>query len=501
MWAANFFIGLLGVAAAGNPFAEQKFYVNPANQKEYDGSIATASGIAKKNLQQMRNIPSAYWIDKASKIRGNSTSSLEGILQDAASKSPPELVVVIWYDLPNRDCDAKASNGEMCCTAKQDGTCDYDTVSDCAGGIAKYKSEYCDPFVSVLAAYKGKVPVVVVVEPDSLPNLATNAGHPHCGNEATQNAYKTGIKYALEQLTTKTDATIYLDAAHGGWLGWEDNAEKFLMLLKGMDLPVTKMRGFATNVANYQPVGALCPWEPDQGYRNGFCLNGKHKEHPCCMDACKLESQYNPANNELNYAQELTKAAKAMLSWDAVAIIDTGRNGVPDMRSDCSNWCNPRNSGAGWASTAETNNSMIDAFFWLKTPGESDGCSQLLPSGDACPRYDTMCGSADSIGTRSGEPKAPEAGQWFDYQVKQLAANARLIPEPGPLPPPTPAPPSPSPPSPSPAPPSPAPGTGQCCYGGCQSGNCQGGWCGQSRTNCEGNCNGQWCPKDSMLVV
>ena len=38
-------------------------------------------------------------------------------------------------------------------------------------------------------------------------------------------------------------------------------------------------------------------------------------------------------------------------------------------------------------------------------------------------RYDGMCGSADSIGSWSGEPAAPEAGKWFDYQVKQLADN------------------------------------------------------------------------------
>lgn len=91
---------------------------------------------------------------------------------------------------------------------------------------------------------------------------------------------------------------------------------------------------------------------------------------------------------------------------------------------------------------------MIDAYYWLKTPGESDGCTQTLPDGSQCVRYDSMCGSADSIGSRSGEPRfisrkkkkhfsfkmvltknyfrAPVAGQWFDYQIKQLAANANF---------------------------------------------------------------------------
>jgi len=73
----------------------------------------------------MRDVPSAYWIDKKDKIRGNGTHTVEGILKDASSKSPPELVVLIFYDLPNRDCDAKASIGEICCTKSDDGTCTF----------------------------------------------------------------------------------------------------------------------------------------------------------------------------------------------------------------------------------------------------------------------------------------------------------------------------------------------------------------------------------------
>merc|ERR1719436_683 len=147
----------------------------------------------------MQQVPSAYWIDVKAKVRGQGTHSVEGILADAASKSPPELVVFIWYDLPNRDCDAKASNGEICCTKNTDGTCDYDTPSDCAEGLAEYKTEYVDPFVTALARYNS-FPRVVIMEPDSLPNLASNLDHPHCGNIATQTAYKEGIKYAVEQL-------------------------------------------------------------------------------------------------------------------------------------------------------------------------------------------------------------------------------------------------------------------------------------------------------------
>ena len=78
------------------------------------------------------------------------------------------------------------------------------------------------------------------------------------------------------------------------------------------------------------------------------------------------------------------------------------------------------------ASTATGAPDIVDAYFWLKTPGESDGCTEMLPDGGVCPRFDADCASEDSIGSRPGEPRAPEAGQWFDYQVKQLAQYATL---------------------------------------------------------------------------
>ena len=110
--------------------------------------------------------------------------------------------------------------------------------------------------------------------------------------------------------------------------------------------------------------------------------------------------------------------------WDPYFLVDTGRNGVGDMRSDCAHWCNARGAGVGRLPTTDTAIPAIDAYLWLKTPGESDGCTQTLPDGSQCPRFDSECGSVDSIGSQGTEPRAPEAGQWFDYQVKQLAENA-----------------------------------------------------------------------------
>ena len=189
------------------------------------------------------------------------------------------------------------------------------------------------------------------------------------------------------------------------------------------------LRGFSTNVANYQPIGIMCPFQSSDGIRNDYCLSGQHQSDPCCADPCKLESQYNAGNNELNYVNMVYHAFQAIApSFSPHFLIDSGRNGVSNMRSSCSDWCNIRGAGIGVPPTANTAvPSLVDAYFWLKTPGESDGCTQILPDGTTCPRYDSSCASADSIGSQAGEPRAPQAGHWFDYQIKQLAGNAAVL--------------------------------------------------------------------------
>jgi len=267
------------------------------------------------------------------------------------------------------------------------------------------------------------VPIVLVIEPDSLPNLSTNQADPRCGNPATAKAYREGIAYAVKSIAEATTAvTMYLDAGHGGWLGWKNNMEDFVRTVSGLDV-AQHLRGFATNVAGYQALGEMCP-EYD------WCLpsSGHSGSDSCCYDPCGLTSEWNPSHNELMYSLHLRKAmSEGLPGFEPHMIIDTGRNGVADMRQKCANWCNIRDAGVGVVPTTETaDTTLIDAYFWLKTPGESDGCTEVLPSGEKCPRFDADCASEDSIGSRDGEPRAPEAGQWFDYQIKQLAENANM---------------------------------------------------------------------------
>jgi len=280
--------------------------------------------------------------------------------------------------------------------------------------------------VSVFSRFVNLVEIVLIIEPDSLPNLATNINDPHCGNTATSAAYKSGVAYAVEKFKSLSPLTMYLDGAHGGWLGWQNNLKLFTNLVMEILGPnILALRGFATNVANYQPIGIMCPF---QSTDYNYCLNGQHQTDPCCADPCKLETKYNPGNNELNFVYVFYNSFRAAFpSFEPHFVIDSGRNGVGNMRSDCANWCNARGAGIGVLPTSMTAApSLVDAYYWLKTPGESDGCTQTLPDGSSCSRYDSFCGSVDSIGSQTGEPRAPQAGMWFDYKIKQLAANAAL---------------------------------------------------------------------------
>jgi len=58
----------IAVNSSVNPFEGKNLYVNPTYQTNLDSSIATATGVAKTNLQLMRDTASAYWIDVKAKL-------------------------------------------------------------------------------------------------------------------------------------------------------------------------------------------------------------------------------------------------------------------------------------------------------------------------------------------------------------------------------------------------------------------------------------------------
>lgn len=69
-----------------------------------------------------------------------------------------------------------------------------------------------------------------------------------------------------------------------------------------------------------------------------------------------------------------------------------------------------RDRGLGLRPTADTGNALVDAYLWIKTPGESDGqCNRWAPPGSPNP----VRGMMD-----------PPAGAWFPEQALELAQLA-----------------------------------------------------------------------------
>lgn len=95
----------------------------------------------------------------------------------------------------------------------------------------------------------------VVPEPDSLGNVGTNMVVEKCAG-ATE-AYKSGIAHAIKKLQLP-NAHLYIDAAHGGWLGWDGNipAAKLFAEVLGRAGANAKIRGCATHVSNYNAFHA-----------------------------------------------------------------------------------------------------------------------------------------------------------------------------------------------------------------------------------------------------
>lgn len=205
------------VFGAGNPYLGKTVYIQQAYVDEVQTSIDAHPSQAAL-LKKYQNVPVFYWIDSMARI-ANLTTVMDGALAQA-NKGQDMIVQIIIYDVPDRDCSAAASNGEIKCED-----------SACAQGIQTYETKYIDPIYNILSQSKySKLTIVALIEPDSLPNLATNMNVAKCAQ--AQHAYMTAIPYAIKKLATLPNVVQYIDAAHGGWLGWPDNMQKFTQIIK-----------------------------------------------------------------------------------------------------------------------------------------------------------------------------------------------------------------------------------------------------------------------------
>ncbi|WP_445739126.1 glycoside hydrolase family 6 protein [Paenibacillus sp. FSL H7-0323] len=424
-------------AHVDNPFVGATAYVNPDYAALIDTSIAqvTDSTLVSK-METIKKYPTAVWLDRIAAIYGGTENggrkSLEETLDSVLAQKQPNTPITatfVIYDMPGRDCHALASNGELPLTA---------------AGLTTYKSDYVDVIASIFAKPKySDIRIVTIVEPDSLPNLVTNLSTPQCAQANSTNIYRDATRYTLNALHAIPNVYTYMDIGHSGWLGWDTNRgpaiDLFTSVVSGTTAGLASVDGFITNTANTTPL--VEPNLPDPNLTIG-------------SQQLRSASYYewNPYFDEADFTAALYSGFVAK-GWPSTIgfLIDTSRNGWGganrptsasgttvnayadsgriDKRLHRGNWCNASGAGIGevpQAAPAGYAASHLDAFVWVKPPGESDGSSSAIPNNEG-KGFDRMCDPTytSSSGTLTGAlPNAPVSGHWFHDQFVQLVQNA-----------------------------------------------------------------------------
>jgi len=429
-----------------NPFIDATFYRNVEYVAAVNASADRHGGALGQQMRQVATHPTFVWLDRIAAVHGTNgyPRSLAGHLDEALAQGANAVGIVI-YNLPNRDGSALASNGELLIAED---------------GLNRYKAEYIDVIYRILSDPKySKLRIVMVIEPDSLPNLITNLNFPKVAEANSTGAYVKGVQYAIGTLRSLANTYAYVDVGHAAWMGWPSGFRPFVELLKkmGAGIPggIGKVDGFISNTANYNPF--------EEPYLTaGQLVNGRP------VRSVQGVFDWNDFIDEKGYATALRKAlVSGRNAYPARVglLCDTSRNGwggpqrpigpggstnlkefvrqsMIDKRSHKGNWGNQTGSGIGARPVA---NPAPDyhALVWVKPPGESDGSSSLIPTGPDNPGgygFDRMCDPTYRGNSLNGNkltgalPDAPVAGRWFDAMFVQLVQNAYPPFEPGPRP-------------------------------------------------------------------
>jgi cellulose 1,4-beta-cellobiosidase len=394
-----------------NPYSGATQYLNPDYTAEVNTAIAAepSGSTLAKQMAVVATYPTAVWLDHIAAIAGPNNGRLTlqqhitaALAQQAASGTgEPIVVTLVIYDLPDRDCAALASNGELSIAG---GDTPIGSSTKLTGtGLQEYENDYITPIYNILKPYatNTKIRFVLVVEDDSLPNMITNTGLSYAlanciaANDgqsyptlSMSGVYVLGIQYALNQFHSLSNVYNYLDIGHHGWLGWPVNSAAaypfFAEVAKGTTAGVASVDGFITNTANYGPTK-----EP---YMTATESIGGAEVYSSTF------YQYDPEIDEEDYAAEFDAGLIAAGFPSTLGfLIDTSRNGWGgplrptaasastvlntfvdatkiDERDDMGQWCNQENQGLGVPPTVNPGGfANLSAYVWIKPPGESDG--------------------------------------------------------------------------------------------------------------------------------
>ncbi|WP_210587914.1 glycoside hydrolase family 6 protein [Streptomyces sp. GESEQ-35] len=208
-----------------------------------------------------------------------------------------------------------------------------------AGGAAD--ADAYRTWIEKFAAALGKAKALVVLEPDAVAHIVDGCtpGIHHGEREAL-------LGEAIDRLKRQPGTKVYLDAGNPAWI--RDPQKLGQLVQRLYRAGIARADGFALNVSNFQTDEVT----KEYGLRLSADLGGKH------------------------------------------FVIDTSRNGNGPLPGE---WCNPPDRALGTPPTFDTGEPALDAYVWVKRPGESDGTCE----------------------------GGPNAGQWWPEYALELARNAK----------------------------------------------------------------------------
>jgi endoglucanase len=186
-----------------------------------------------------------------------------------------------------------------------------DCGSFAAGGFGS--GDAYKGWIDSVAGAIGSGPATVILEPDALAMA-------DCLSGAQRQERFDLMSYAVNSLTQNPATALYIDAGHSRWVNADEMANRL------NQVGIEKARGFSLNTSNFFTT------DEEIGYGDAISgmTGGKHY------------------------------------------VIDTSRNGAGPADGDLA-WCNPSGRALGAAPTTDTGNGNVDAFLWVKRPGDSDG--------------------------------------------------------------------------------------------------------------------------------
>ncbi len=205
-------------------------------------------------------------------------------------------------------------------------------------GGARTATDYRRWVIAVARGLGGR-PSVVILEPDAV--AAIDCLPARLADE------RYSLLAEAASVLTKAGAFVYIDAGNAHWQQVGEIASRLTRA------GIASAHGFALNVSNFHATDVNVQY----GARVSQLVGGKHY------------------------------------------VIDTSRNGRGAQVER--EWCNAPGQALGYAPTTTTGVARVDAFLWVKTPGQSDGtCNGGPRAGQWWPEYALgLAQSAERLGS------------------------------------------------------------------------------------------------------